>query len=240
MLNDYKICSSSNTATYLKLIGLLQDRNLIDCIGIQGHAFSTRGSMSAVTANLNRLAETGLPIMVTEMDIDGGLNDPTEQDQCNEYQRIFPAFWEHPGIIGITLWGWRPGMWITDGLLINTNGSERLAMQWLSAYVDTANGEIPAPVTRPENLPGEFYLSDNYPNPFNPVTHLDYSVPRTSLITVKVFNLQGQEVQVLFQGVRQPGYYTADFNAGKLPSGIYVCQMRAGNFTERRRLILLK
>ncbi len=241
ILNDYNIPNSnSSTTDYLNLIGLLQERDLIDCIGIQGHAFSTRGSMSTVTNNLNRLEETGLPIMVTEMDIDGGLNDPTEEDQLEEYQRIFPTFWEHPAVIGITLWGWRPGMWIADGILINTNGSERLALQWLSAYVDTANGETSSSIQRLASIPETFYLSDNYPNPFNPITQIDYSVPRTSYITLKVYNLLGQEVRTLFKGLRQTGNYTATFNTEDLTSGIYVYRMKAENFEERKRLLLLK
>jgi endo-1,4-beta-xylanase len=241
MLNEYNIANSNtNTTAYLKLIHLLQDRNLIDCIGIQGHAFSTRGPMTPVTANLNRLAETGLPIMVTEMNIDGGTNDPTEEDQLNEYQRVFPVFWEHPGMIGITLWGWRPGMWITDGLLVNTNGSERLAMQWLSAYLDTADVEVNTPVKQQESLPVAFYLSDNFPNPFNSTTRIRYSVPRTSFIATRIFNLQGQIVQDLFAGIREPGDYTAAFEAGCLPSGVYICQMKADHFEKRKRLILLK
>jgi endo-1,4-beta-xylanase len=241
MLNDYNIAnSSSNTTAYLKIVALLQERDLIDCIGIQGHAFSTRCSMSMVTPNLNRLAETGLPIMVTEMDIDGGTDDPTEEDQLNEYQRIFPTFWEHPGVIGITLWGWRPGMWIADGRLINTNGSERPAMQWLSAYVDTSEVEAATPVEQRESLPDAFYLSDNYPNPFNSMTRMQYSVPRTSFITIKIFNLHGQVVQDLFAGVRQPGNYTVTFDANGLPSGVYICQMKAENFDKRKRITLLK
>jgi endo-1,4-beta-xylanase len=241
MLNDYNIAnSSSNTTAYLKIVALLQERDLIDCIGIQGHAFSTRCHMSMVTPNLNRLAETGLPIMVTEMDIDGGTDDPTEEDQLNEYQRIFPTFWAHPGVIGITLWGWRPGMWIADGRLINTNGSERLAMQWLSAYVDTADFETATSVQHRESLTDEFCLSDNYPNPFNSTTQMQYSVPRTSFVTIKIFNLHGQVVQELFEGIRQPGDYITAFNATGLPSGVYICRMQAGNIDKRKRLMLLK
>ncbi len=241
MLNDYSIPNSnSSTTEYLNLISLLQERNLIDCIGIQGHAFSTRGPMATVSANLDRLAATGLPIMVTEMDIDGGLNDPTEQDQLEEYQRIFPIFWEHPAVIGITLWGWRPGMWIADALLINTNGSERLAMQWLSTYVDTVNIGGSSSIKNLAGAPAKFYLSDSYPNPFNPITHINYSVPHTSYITLKVYNLLGQEVRTLFAGLRHPGSYTATFDAGGLTSGVYIYQMNAENFNERKRLLLLK
>src|SRR3990172_5542363 len=105
VLNDYSIVNSSNdTGRYIGIIELLQAEDLIDAIGVQGHAFSTRGSAATMKSNLDRLAATGLPIQVTELDIDG----PTDETQVRDYQRIFPTFWEHPAVIGITLWGLRP------------------------------------------------------------------------------------------------------------------------------------
>jgi endo-1,4-beta-xylanase len=241
VLNDYSITSNnSTTTTYLNLIALLQERNLIDCIGIQGHAFETRGSMSTVTYNLNRLAATGLPIMVTEMDIDGGTSDPTEEDQLAEYQRIFPTFWEHPGVIGITLWGWRPGMWIPDAILINTNGSERLAMQWLSAYVDTAQAGLTDISVDTKGLPEEFYISNNYPNPFNPATQMNYNIAKRVHVKLEVYDIIGRLVDTIVNGIQSPGKYTVTFNAGKLASGIYFYRFKAGSYNKIKRMILIK
>jgi endo-1,4-beta-xylanase len=241
VLNDYNIPnSSSNTTAYLNLIGLLQERNLIDCIGIQEHTYETRGSMSTVTSNLNRLAETGLPIMVTEMDIDGGSDDPTEEDQLAEYQRIFPTFWKHPSVIGITLWGWRPGMWVADGILINSNGSERLAMQWLSAYVDTANvifNDIPEEKSA---LPKEFYISNNYPNPFNPVTKINYSIAKRVHVKIEVYDIIGRLVDTIVNKKQSPGKYTVTFNGEKFASGIYFYRFKAGPYIKVKRMLLIK
>jgi len=136
MINDYNIVNSTtNTRRYREIIELLQAEDLIDQIGVQAHAFSTRGSSNQMRANLNNLAETGLPIFATEMDIDG----PTDQEQLEDYQRIFPIFWEHPGVEGITLWGYRPGLWRNEerAYIIGTDGStERPALQWLRSYVE--------------------------------------------------------------------------------------------------------
>jgi len=68
------------------------------------------------------------------LDIDG----PTDETQLKEYQRIFPLFWDHPAVKGITLWGWKSGMWRTTqkAYLMNTDNSERPAMVWLKAYVN--------------------------------------------------------------------------------------------------------
>jgi hypothetical protein len=83
---------------------------------------------------MDALATTGLPIHLTELDIDG----TTDLIQLREYQRVFPIFWEHPAVEGITLWGFRYGLWRTDqgAYLITQGGSERLAMTWLKAYVN--------------------------------------------------------------------------------------------------------
>jgi endo-1,4-beta-xylanase len=74
-----------------------------------------------------------LPIYITEMDIDGR-NDAT---QLREYQRVFPLFWNDPAVKGITLWGFRPGLWrdAQGANLVRKDGSERPALEWLRGYV---------------------------------------------------------------------------------------------------------
>ncbi|WP_375436396.1 endo-1,4-beta-xylanase [uncultured Hymenobacter sp.] len=135
MLNDYSVENvPANTQRYLGIINLLKQQNLIDVIGIQGHAFSTRPTASAtLTSNLDLLATSGLPLYITELDIDG-LQDEV---QLAEYQRVFPLFWEHPAVKGITLWGYRPGHWRTaqGAYLAYENGAERAALKWLREYV---------------------------------------------------------------------------------------------------------
>ncbi|HMQ06029.1 MAG TPA: endo-1,4-beta-xylanase [Saprospiraceae bacterium] len=136
MINEYNIINNANNiATYRQIIRELKNRNLIDGIGVQGHAFSTTVASSVIKANLDLLAEENLPIQITEMDIDG----PTDEIQLNEYKRIFPILWEHPAVEGITLWGWRPGLWRQQqrAYLINDDGSERPALVWLREYVES-------------------------------------------------------------------------------------------------------
>ena len=134
MINEYGIMNSTtNTDEYLKIIKLLQAENLIDAIGFQGHGFSHNASNETILRNIDTLASTGLPIYVTELDIDG----LTDLQQVRGYMNLFPLFWEHPAIKGITLWGFRPGMWRTDAgaYLIDLEGNERPAMLWLRAYL---------------------------------------------------------------------------------------------------------
>lgn len=135
MINEFNIMNStSNTDEYREIIDLLvAEDTLIDGIGLQAHGFSQDASEAVVQRNLDTLAATGLPIYITEMDVDG----PTDLIQVNRYMKYFPLFWEHPSVEGITLWGFRPGMWRTDqgAYLIDLQGEERPAMLWLRAYL---------------------------------------------------------------------------------------------------------
>jgi len=80
----------------------------------------------------------------------------------------------------------------------------------------------------------------NYPNPFNPATQINYSVPKNSFITIKVYNLLGQEVKTLFEGYQIRGNYTVTFNGSGLASGIYLYRLTAENFTDTKKTILLR
>ncbi len=90
------------------------------------------------------------------------------------------------------------------------------------------------------NTPAAFALSRNYPNPFNPMTQISYAVPQTVHVSLKVYDLLGMEVATLFEGIRLPGSYTATFDAGKLASGVYLYRLQAGDFTDCKRLLLVK
>ena len=90
------------------------------------------------------------------------------------------------------------------------------------------------------NIQKKFNLEQNYPNPFNPVTKIEYSVPVNSTISVKIYDILGNQVATLFEGSRQPGNYIVSFNGSKLSSGVYLYQMKSSNFTETKKLVLLK
>ena len=85
-----------------------------------------------------------------------------------------------------------------------------------------------------------FNLSQNYPNPFNPTTIINYSIPKTSFVSLKVYNVLGKEVAVLINEVKPAGNYNAEFNSGKIASGIYFYRIIAGQFSSTRKMILLK
>jgi hypothetical protein len=90
------------------------------------------------------------------------------------------------------------------------------------------------------DIPRDFVLHQNYPNPFNPSTTVKYAVPKTSLVSIKVYDLTGQEVATLVNEMQEAGTYEVNFDARNLASGVYVYRMIADNFTSVRKLNLLK
>ncbi len=90
------------------------------------------------------------------------------------------------------------------------------------------------------DIPTEFNLEQNFPNPFNPSTVLKYSVPETAPVSIKVYDVAGQEVVVLVNEVKQPGTYELEFNAENLSSGVYIFRMMAGNFIQVKKMSLIK
>jgi hypothetical protein len=88
--------------------------------------------------------------------------------------------------------------------------------------------------------PSEFELVQNYPNPFNPTTQINYAVPQSGYITLKVYNLLGQQVATLFEGVRSVGNYQITFNASNLPSGVYFTRLQAGSVSITKKMLLMK
>src|SRR5512133_126576 len=135
LINEYSVTNSKASAlAYIEIINLLKADSLIDGIGIQAHAFSTYGVSAEVTkSNLDLIGATGLPIYISELDIDG----ISDLEQMKEYKRVFPVFWEHPSVAGITLWGFRYGLWRTSqgAYLVTQTGAERPAFNWLKGYV---------------------------------------------------------------------------------------------------------
>ena len=89
-------------------------------------------------------------------------------------------------------------------------------------------------------LPNEFALEQNYPNPFNPSTTINYSIAEISKVSLKLFNLLGEEVTTLVNEDKSAGNYSVEFNAANLPSGVYFYQLRAGDFIQTKKMILLR
>ena len=90
------------------------------------------------------------------------------------------------------------------------------------------------------NLPKTYALSQNFPNPFNPTTQIQYDIPQSSFVHLVVYNLLGQQVAELVNSQQAAGKYSVTFSGTNLSSGIYIYSIRAGNFVQSKKLILLK
>jgi hypothetical protein len=111
----------------------------------------------------------------------------------------------------------------------------------ISYYTDTEVGLEPISVA----LPSSFKLYQNYPNPFNPSTRIKFDMPPTAAagnlqVKMTIFNILGCEIVRLIDGKLTGGKYEIDFNASSLPGGIYFCKLEAADFTDVKKLILLK
>jgi len=89
-------------------------------------------------------------------------------------------------------------------------------------------------------VPKDYILTQNSPNPFNNATVIKYRLPKTSYVNLSLYNIRGQKVRILVNGVKQAGFHTLFVNGDDLPSGLYFYRIEAGNFIETKRMLLLK
>ena len=150
-----------------------------------------------------------------------------------------------------------PEMPITNIHLRNVNISSYVGFQIRNAAVDTSNVkvkvshgspfilEVNGYVTGPTSvndvsLPSIFSLSQNFPNPFNPATNFEFRITESGFVTLKVYDLLGAEVATIVNKKLKAGNYRYKWKPVNLASGVYLYQLRAGNFKETKKLILLK
>lgn len=88
--------------------------------------------------------------------------------------------------------------------------------------------------------PTQYALNQNYPNPFNPVTNISYMIPKSSKVTLKVYDIKGQLISTLYEGNQNSGIYLTQFNGSKLASGVYFYKLEAGDFKEVRKMTMIK
>jgi len=105
-------------------------------------------------------------------------------------------------------------------------------------YVEILIGET-VPVDN-ESIPTSFVLEQNYPNPFNPETFINFHLPTTSNVQLKVYDILGNEIATLVNEIKQPGVYNVKFNAEKLPSGVYIYKLQAGKYLATKKMMLIK
>ncbi|MCB9220107.1 MAG: T9SS type A sorting domain-containing protein [Ignavibacteriales bacterium] len=146
-----------------------------------------------------------------------------------------------------------------DNVVLTANSTQKIVPNWektgdleISVYVDEGNDgtiddtlEVKNQVTGVEEehgstIPTEFRLEQNYPNPFNPNTSIRYSISNENNVILKVYDILGKEVATLVNERKSSGYYVVNFDASNLTSGIYFYTIRAGSFSETKKMLLMK
>lgn len=89
-------------------------------------------------------------------------------------------------------------------------------------------------------VPNAFELMQNYPNPFNPSTTIKFAIPTAGKVTMKVYDVHGKEISTVVEGEYNPGTYSVDWNAEGLASGVYFYTISSGNFTQTKKLVIVK
>jgi sialate O-acetylesterase len=135
--------------------------------------------------------------------------------------------------------------WLKRGIEIPLNsGANTIAFHgywnWMSFdYIDIPGATI-VEVDEMPVVPSSYSLSNNYPNPFNPATKINYSIPEKTHVSLKVFDILGKQVATLVNKEQSAGYYKIEFDASKFASGVYFYKLHAGDFIENRKMILLR
>lgn len=222
--------------TYLQIIKILNDRGLIDGIGIQSHHFNMNlVSTTHMKTKLDRLAAFGLPIYVTELDITGKpgwesdevyrtyrQQNPAEDEnrQFERYRDKFPVFWEHPGVAGMTLWGYIEGTtWAVGSGLLNADNSERKAMTWLRQYMASERSKVPNKFIKTNVENAQLYPDVEV-----------FPVPARDYIYVNARKANAAEVLSLTGKVLlRSNNLTEKINIDHLPKGVYLVRVKIEN-----------
>jgi len=132
ILNGYKVTGTDETGpAFLALVSLLQERNLVDGIGVKGH-FLEDTQIATIEARLNELTAMNLPVYLSDLDI----NESDDQQQLETMKAIFPVFFENTAVKGLTLWGYRENqIWRQEAFLLSSTETDRPALDWLECYL---------------------------------------------------------------------------------------------------------
>lgn len=107
-------------------------------------------------------------------------------------------------------------------------------------YIGSAGGYVTSVEDIPGSIPSEFHIAQNYPNPFNPSTTIEFSIPRSSYVALRIYDVLGREIAALVNSTLDPGTYRTTWDATGVPSGLYFYRFETSLYTATKRLVLLK
>jgi hypothetical protein len=110
----------------------------------------------------------------------------------------------------------------------------------IDLIVDEESRPVATPKVEDYLVPKNFELTQNYPNPFNPSTTIEYSIPKDAIVSLKIYDVLGKEVATLVNDQKSAGTYILNWNASNFSSGLYFYRLTAGEFTETKKMFLVK
>jgi len=172
----------------------------------------------------------------------GGTQDPTYPWEPEQIVGAVEAYdpernsW-HTGFEPMMTPRYFAGACVIDSVIYVVGGKSKDGnTNIIEAYTTFATG-----VQKIKELsPAQFALQQNYPNPFNPATTIEFSLAKTSFVSLKVYNLLGKEIRTLVNERQSAGAHSIVFEAGELPSGLYLYSIQTGDFVETRKMLLVR
>ena len=227
--------------------GLLPDRYPMDIAVDPQDAANVYIAFSGFgTGHIFRSTDAG----ITWMDVTGSLPDvPTSSVVVD------PTYSDHVYIgndIGVyvstdagTTWsafqsGMPDAVIAMDLSISPSNRAVRAATHGNGVYERRLLDKMPTGVSKTRDVVSRFKLEQNYPNPFNPTTEIRYSIPASSFVTLKVYDMLGREIATLVNQEQVAGNYAVSFDVGKFSSGVYLYRIQAGDFAGVKKMTILK
>jgi len=239
VMNDFELeTNSAGLNEMLAVIKVLRDRGLIDGIGTQAHYFNLDGTSASTVQNaLNTMAKSGLPIYVTELDLKG--SPASEAGQQSKYKALFPVYWNHPAVAGITLWGYVEGTtWAAGTGLLNADGTERSATTWLKSYMESLPN-VGYPFKDSGGTNGFSQFDDNqlfmiYPNPVISGKVTIGNISGKEINSIELFDIQGKLVKTVM-----PATKSIEIEVSDLKKGMYFIRIQTEISVLDKKLIIL-
>jgi len=204
------------------------------------------GLMDVQTGTFGNLTTTSLPLQIgadqgySGREFDGQIDEVRVWNIARSQTQIQQTmnhrlFGNEPGLVGYWRFDEGTGLLAGDSSGHGNTGTLTNGPSWVPSS---------APITSVQLLdkliPNRFSLEQNFPNPFNPSTNISFTLPLKTFVLLKVFNILGEEVATLVNEELPPGTHLHQWNAGAMPSGVYLYRLQAGSFTETKKLILLR
>jgi hypothetical protein len=126
------------------------------------------------------------------------------------------------------------------GAIVLANGRSDQGIWDIERYLLAYGILNPVYIEDDKQLHKNFTLNQNYPNPFNPRTTISFDLPKTSEVTLKIFNILGEEVTTLVSDRLSAGSYSYDWDASNLASGVYLYRLQAGDYVEIRKMVVMR